>query len=99
VLGRPASAVVVCGGAAADGRLPQLLAAVLGREVHVAAGAAGVAAAGSLLVARAAGAQVRTPELPETVLSAGDPEPHDDRYARWCAAHAALRTALPEQDS
>lgn len=98
VLGRPAAAVVVTGGAAADGRLPALLTAVLGREVHVATGAHGVALAGAALVGRAVGAHAHVPGLPSAVLPAGDPAPHDAPYARWCAAHAALRRALPDDD-
>ena len=98
-LGRPASAVVVTGGAAADGRLAALLADVLGREVHVAAGSTGVARAGAALVGRAVGAHAHVPGLPSTVLPAGDRRPYDEPYARWCAAHAALRAALPDDDA
>ncbi len=94
-LGREPSAVVVCGGAAADGRLPTLLAQVLGREVHHAQGASGAAAAGAALVGRAVGAHAHLPGLPPTVLPAGDHGPWDEPYARWCAVHAALRAALP----
>jgi sugar (pentulose or hexulose) kinase len=62
VLGRPAAAVVVCGGAAADGRLPRLLAELLGRDVHAAAsGVSAAAAAGTVLVARAVGAHAHLP--------------------------------------
>lgn len=96
-LGRKASAVVVCGGAAVDGRLPGLLAEVLGRDVHHARGATGAAAAGAVLVARAVGGHAHVPGLPETILPAGSHEPWDAPYERWCAAHVALRTALPEQ--
>jgi len=96
VLGRPASAVIVCGGAADDGRLPALLTQVLGRAVHVARGSAGTAAAGAALVCRAVGAHAHVPPLPVTVLPAGDASVHDAPYARWCAAHAALREALPD---
>ena len=95
-LGRRAEAVVVCGGAAADGRLSRLLAAVLGRDIHQASGAGAVAAAGTVLVARAVGAHAHLPSLPQAILLAGDQAPYDEPYARWCAAHAALRTALPE---
>lgn len=94
VLGRPATAVVVCGGAAADGRLPRLLAEVLGRNVHHATGASAAAVAGAVLVARAVGAHAHPPALASTVLPAGDRVAWDEGYARWCAAHAALRTAL-----
>ncbi len=97
-LGRPASAVVVCGGAAADGRLPRLLAEVLGRDVHHAQQSQGAAAAGAVLVARAVGAHAHVPGLPTTVLAGGDRTPHDEPYARWCAATAALRAALPEEE-
>ena len=96
VLGRPASAVVVCGGATDDGRLPALLTQVLGRAVHVARGSSGTAAAGAALVCRAVGAHAHVPSLPVTVLPAGDASVHDAPYARWCAAHAALREALPD---
>ena len=96
-LGRRAAAIVVCGGAAADGQLPRLLADVLGRDVHHATGTNAAAAAGTALVARAVGAHAHLPGLPPTLLSAGDREPHDEPYARWCAAHAALRAALPEE--
>ena len=101
VLGRTANAVVVCGGAAADGRLPALLTEVLGRAVHVATGSAGTAAAGAALVTRAVGAHAHAPGLPATVLPAGDASLHDAPYARWCAAHAALRADLPghEEDT
>ena len=96
VLGRRAAAVVVCGGAAADGALPRLLADVLGRDVHHAAGASGAAAAGAALVARAVGAHAHVPGLPATVLPGGDASAWDTAYERWCAAHAALRAALPD---
>jgi xylulokinase len=95
-LGREPSAVVVCGGAAADGRLPALLADVLGRDVHHAPGASGASAAGAVLVARAVGAHAHVPGLPSTVLPAGDASAWSERYERWCTAHAALRAALPE---
>lgn len=95
-LGREPSAVVVCGGAAADGRLPALLAQVLGRDVHSASGASGAAAAGAVLVARALGAHAHLPGLPSQVVPAGDQAPWDAAYERWCAAHAALRAALPD---
>lgn len=94
-LGRPASAVVVTGGAAADGALPGLLAQVLGRPVHGTAGG-GAPVAGAVLVARAAGAHAHVPGLPAQVLPAGDGAPLQEPYERWCAAHAGLRTALPE---
>ncbi len=97
-LGRPAAAIVVCGGAAADGRLPYLLTEVLGREVHFSGGSNAAAAAGTVLVARAVGAHAHVPGLPSVVLPAGDRSPHDEPYARWCAAHAALRAALPEKE-
>lgn len=95
-LGRSASAVVVCGGAAADGRLPALLAEVLGRDVHHATGVSGAAAAGASLVGKAVGAHAHLPGLPPTVLPAGDASRWDEPYRRWCASHEALRTALPE---
>ena len=97
-LGRRAETVVVCGGAAADGRLSRLLAEVLGRDIRHASGAGAVAAAGTVLVARAVGAHAHLPSLPPTMLMAGDRAPHDEPYARWCAAHAALRAALPERE-
>jgi len=97
VLGRRASAVVVCGGAAADG-LPELLADVLGRDVHQATGSAPAALAGAALVGSAVGAHAHRPGLPATVLPAGDRASWDDAFARWGAAHAALRTALPDGD-
>ena len=99
VLGWPASAVVVCGGAAADGALPTLLAEVLGRDVHWGAGGSAAAAAGAVLVARAVGAHAHVPHLPSTVLPAGDRAAWTEPYDRWCAAHAALRAALPEEDA
>ncbi len=95
-LGRRPAAVVVCGGAAADGRLPALLAEVLGRDVHHATGTTAAAAAGAALVGKAVGAHTHLPGLPVAVLPAGDARGWDDAYARWCAAHAALRAALPE---
>ena len=96
-LGGRGRAVVVCGGAAADGALPRLLAEVLGRDVHHATGASSASAAGAVLVARAVGAHAHTPGLPADVVPAGDPTAWDERYERWCAAHAALRAALPER--
>jgi len=96
VLGRPADALVVAGGAAADGRLPALVAQVLGRDVHHAAGTSAAAAAGAALVARGVGAHAHLPGLPDVVLPAGERADWDEPYARWCAAHAALRTALPD---
>lgn len=98
-LGRRAEAVVVCGGAAADGQLPRLIAEVLGREIHWAAGGSAAAGAGAVLVARAVGAHAHLPGLPSTVLAAGDVEPWTPTYEQWCAAHAALRGALPEGES
>jgi xylulokinase len=98
-LGRRAEAVVICGGAAADGQLPGLLAEVLGREIHWGTGGSAAAAAGAVLVARAVGAHAHLPALPPTVLPAGDAEPWTSAYERWCAAHAALRSALPEGTS
>ena len=95
-LGREPAAVVVCGGAAADGRLPALLAQVLGRDVHHAPGASGAAAAGAVLVARALGAHAHLPALPPHVVPAGERRSWDAAYERWCAAHAALRSALPD---
>jgi xylulokinase len=95
-LARPASAVVVCGGAAGDGALPALLAAVLGRDVHWARDG-GAPQAGAALVARAVGTDAPLPALPQRVLPAGDPTGYDAPYARWCAAHEALRTALPDR--
>jgi len=95
-LGRPAQALVVTGGAAADGTLPALVAEVLGRPVHVATDG-GAAPAGAALVGRAVGAHAHLPHLPGQVLPAGDPEPWSEPYARWCAASAALRAALPER--
>ena len=97
VLGRRAGAVVVCGGAGA-GPFPELLAQVLGREIHVAAGSQAVARAGVTLVGRAVGAHAHPPGLPERVLPAGDRSLHDVAYDRWCTVHAALRAALPEED-
>jgi sugar (pentulose or hexulose) kinase len=88
-LGRPAAAVVVCGGAAADGRLPALLAEVLGRDVHSAGGSSPRAAAGAVLVARAIGAHAHVPGLPSAVLPAGDKQRWDARYEQWRAAQAA----------
>lgn len=94
-LGRRASAVVMCGGAAADGQLPNRVAEVLGRQVHWGADVdSAVAQAGWALVARAVGAHAHLPGLPEVIVPAGDPAPHDEPYARWCAAHEAVRTAL-----
>ena len=94
VLGRPASAVVVCGGAAADGQLPQLLAEVLGRDVHSAGdGVSSAAAAGTVLVARAVGAHAHLPPLPTTVLPAGDPDPWQQPYEQWTGTVDALRRA------
>ena len=97
VLGRRATAVVVCGGAAADGRLPSLLAEVLGREVHVADGVSPAAAAGTALVARAVGAHAHLPALPASRLAAGDPDPWQQPYDRWTRTVAALRRATDEQ--
>ncbi len=97
VLGAPAGAVVIAGGAAADGVLPALLAAVLGRDAHwQSAGGQAAVVGGSHLVARAVGAHTHRPGLPETVLPAGDRSLWDDAYARWTRAHVALRQALPE---
>ena len=95
VLGRPASAVVVCGGAAGDGRLPALLAQVLGRDVHVAQGASVAARAGAVLIGRAVGAHAHLPGLPAAVLPAGDASSWDDARSSWLATVASLRSALP----
>ncbi|MCW2778333.1 MAG: Xylulokinase [Frankiales bacterium] len=88
-LGRPAEAVVVCGGGAADGVLPALLAQVLGRQVHVAHGPT-AAAAGVALVTGA-----DWPGLPDDVVAAGDPEPWEAARTRWVEVTAGLRAALP----
>lgn len=93
-LGAPARDVVVTGGGAVDGTLPALLADVLGRDVRVAR-EGGAAEAGGVLVRRALGEDVPLPGLPERVLPAGDRAPWDEPYERWCAAHTALRAALP----
>lgn len=93
VLRRRASAVVVTGGAAADGALPALLAQVLGRDVHWTAG--GAAAAGAHLVARSVGAHSHAPSLPATVMPAGDPAPWQAPYRTWVETTEALRAALP----
>ena len=92
-LRRTASAVVVTGGAAANGRLPALLARVLGRDVHWAR-SGGAAQAGTVLVARALGARPATPALPTTVLPAGDPAPWQEGYQRWTGTTEALRSAF-----
>jgi len=91
-LDRPASAVVVTGGGAADGALPTLVAEVLGRPVHV--GRSGAAQAGEVLVRRALGAHGHVPGLPAEVLPAGDASLHEERYARWVEVTAAVRGAL-----
>jgi sugar (pentulose or hexulose) kinase len=96
VLGRRATAVVVCGGAAADGRLPALLAQVLGREVHVADGVSPAAAAGTALVARAVGAHAHLPALPPSRLPAGDAGPWQEPYDRWTRTVTALRRATDD---
>ena len=88
-LGRPASAVVVTGGAAASGDLPALLAEVLGRDVRV--GQAGAAVAGTHLVARAVGWHSHLPPLPAQVLPAGDPARWQRPYDTWVATTEALR--------
>ena len=89
-LGRTAAQVVVTGGAAADGRLPALLAQVLGRDVrHAETG--GAAEAGAHLVARGLGAHTHRPGLPERVLPAGDAAAWQPAYERWRAAGSALR--------
>ena len=98
VLGHRASAVVVCGGAAADGRLPALLAEVLGRDVHVAAGASAAARAGAVLVGRAVGAHAHLPGLPATVLPGGDASSWDDARASWVEASTSLRDAFHAVD-
>ena len=96
-LGRPAAEVVVTGGAAADGRLPALLAQVLGREVRHAPGS-GAAEAGAFLVARGLGAHAHRPGLPPRVLPAGDAAPWQVAYERWLEACAVLRS-LPDTDA
>jgi sugar (pentulose or hexulose) kinase len=92
-LGRTASAVVVTGGAARDGVLPRLVAAVLGREVRH--GRDGAGAGGAWLAARALGGAAE-PALPDDVVPAGDPGPWEEPYGRWLATTEALRAALPE---
>jgi sugar (pentulose or hexulose) kinase len=94
VLGRRATAVVVTGGAAADGVLPALLAEVLGRDVHH--GRAAAAAAGAHLVARSVGAHSHAPGLPRTVLPAGDPGRWEEPYRTWVRTTEALRSALAD---
>ena len=94
VLGRSAEAVVVCGGGTADGRLPRLLAQVLGRDVHVGEGVSAAPAAGTALVARAVGAHAHLPSLPENMVPAGDPAVWQEPYDRWTETCAALRGAL-----
>lgn len=94
-LGRTASHLVMAGGAAADGALPDLAAEVLGREVRWTPDA-GPAAGGAVLVARALGENVASPGLPERVVPAGDPGPHEAVYDRWLGATEALRAAVGE---
>lgn len=92
-LGRPAAAVVLTGGAAADRALGQVLAQALGRAIHLAP-VGGAATAGCSLVARAVGLDSLAPTLPPEVLPAGDPAPLRPRYEGWLTATDALRAAL-----
>ena len=94
-LGRPASAIVICGGAANDARLTDRIAEVLGRAVHRGPNPDGaVMDAGRHLVATAVGAHSHLPTLPSEVVPPGDPSAHAEAYAQWCTAHKAVRTAL-----
>jgi xylulokinase len=96
-LGREPSAVVVTGGAAADGVLPALLAAVLGREVHWDdSGAPSAVLGGCHLVARAIGAHTHVPPLPSRVLPAGDPSVWEESLARWRSVTEVLQEGLAE---
>ena len=92
-LGRRAEHVVVTGGAAADGHLPALLAAVLGRDVRWEQAAA--PPAGGWLVRTVLGDDQPPPALPDTVVPAQDPSPWEQPYRRWRDTTEALRSALP----
>jgi sugar (pentulose or hexulose) kinase len=92
VLARRPAAVVVTGGAADDGALPRLLAAVLGRPVHW---QRGVPAGGAVLASRALG-EAREPSLPDVVVPPGDAGLWEQPYQRWVHVTEALRNALPE---
>lgn len=98
VLGRPAIRLVVTGGGARHGHLPRLVAQVLGRDVTVPVTSQPAAVAGVALVARACGIDPPTSgdAAHERVFPAGDPEPYEEPYRRFLAAHAALRTHLAE---
>ncbi|MGH9183838.1 MAG: FGGY family carbohydrate kinase, partial [Acidimicrobiales bacterium] len=98
-LGRPAAAVVVTGGAAAEPAFPALLAEVLGRDLVVPAAAQPAALAGAALVARATGCPGAEPAVATRTIPAGDPAPYADAYQRFLDAHAALRAHLPEDDA
>ncbi|MGH8902666.1 MAG: hypothetical protein ACRDYA_13565 [Egibacteraceae bacterium] len=89
VLGRPASRVVLTGGAAEH--IAEVCAAVLGRPLHVCVG--GDSTAGWSLVT---GEPLRSALT--RVIEAGDPAPYADAYARYLRAHAALREHLAEED-
>ncbi|MGH8910613.1 MAG: FGGY family carbohydrate kinase [Egibacteraceae bacterium] len=91
VLGRPATRVVLTGGAAAA--VAPLCAAVLGRPLDLCAGVNAVAAAGWSLVT---GEWLRAG--PDRVVEAGDPRPYAEAYARYLRAYEALRVHLPEVD-
>ena len=96
-VGRSSSAVVVTGGAAADGTLPALLAAVLGRDVHWDdTGAPSAVAGGCHLVARAIGAHTHVPRLPARVVPAGDAADWSEPMARWRSVTAALQVGLAD---
>lgn len=87
VLGRAATAVVVTG-APSSGELPDLLAAVLGRDVHVHAGPR-APRGGAHLVARAVGAHSHLPGPPPLRSPAGDAGAWQAAYSAWARATAA----------
>lgn len=93
VLDRPATEVILAGGAARRGNLAGLCATLLGRPVRLCTGGDAAAAAGRALVT---GDPVRPAGT--ATIEPGDPAPYAAPYERYLRAHAALRERLPEGD-
>lgn len=91
-LGRPATGLVLTGGAA-RGSFPRLCADVTGRPLLVVEGDAAPAAGWSLVTG-----ERMQPSTAYTV-DGGDSSPYAEAYARYVDAYRTLRQQLPEEDA
>ena len=91
VLGYPARRLVLTGPDAGAG-LARMLAEVTGRDVAVAETPTPGVLAGVALVAAAVGVSSAAALPNQEVVVAGDPGPYEEPYARYLAAHDAVRS-------